>query len=111
MPRYDGGARRRALDTTPQPLPREAAETIGVRALGWIAGQPDLAGRFLAAAGASPDDMRARAGEPEFLGFVLDFLLADEEALVAFARDAGIAPDRPLRARAALPGGDLPNWT
>ena len=93
------------------PLPRDAAELTGIAALGWIAGQPELAGRFLAAAGASPDDMRARAGDPEFLGFVLDFLLADEEALLAFAHETGIAPDRPLRARVALPGGALPHWT
>lgn len=93
------------------PLPRETAEMTGIQALGWIAAQPELAGRFLDAAGASPDELRSRAADPEFLGFVLDFLLSDEEALVAFAQDAGIAPDRPLRARAALPGGELPNWT
>ena len=80
-------------------------------ALGWIAAQPDLAGRFLDAAGATAAEMRARAADPEFLGFVLDFLLADEPTLLAFAHDAGIAPDRPLRARAALPGGELPHWT
>lgn len=55
--------------------------------------------------------MRARAGDPEFLGFVLDFLLSDEAALVAFAEESGLSPDRPLRARAALPGGQLPHWT
>jgi hypothetical protein len=95
----------------PQPLSPEAAELLGLQALGWIAGQPELAGRLLAAAGASPDDLRDRAGDPEFLGFVLDFLLGDEAALLAFAADAGVAPDRPLRARVALPGGALPHWT
>ena len=83
----------------------------GIVALGWIAGQPELAGRFLDSAGASPGEMRARAADPEFLGFVLDFLLSDESVLLAFVQDAGIAPDRPLRARAALPGGSLPHWT
>lgn len=100
-----------ALDSALHKLPRETAELTGIQALGWIAAQPELAGRFLAASGASPNEMHARAADPEFLGFVLDFLLSDEAALVAFAEDAGIAPDRPLRARAALPGGDLPNWT
>jgi hypothetical protein len=94
-----------------QPLARESAELLGLQALGWIAGQPDLAGRFVSTAGASADEMRARAADPEFLGFVLDFLLSDEEALLAFSREAGIPPDRPLRARAALPGGALPHWT
>lgn len=94
-----------------QALPRDAAELLGLRALGWIAAQPELAGDFLDAAGASPEEMRERAADPEFLGFVLDFLLGDEAALLAFATDEGIAPDRPMRARAALPGGALPNWT
>ncbi len=94
-----------------QPLPREQAELLALQALGWIAGQEELAGNFLGATGAGADDLRERASDPEFLGFVLDFLLGDEEALLAFCESSGTAPDRPLRARAALPGGDLPNWT
>jgi hypothetical protein len=97
--------------TDHQPLPRDKAELLAIQALGWIAGQPERAGAFLGATGATAEDLRRRADDPEFLGFVLDFLLSDEEALVAFCTDAGIAPDRPMRARAALPGGDLPNWT
>lgn len=101
----------RGLSVDLQPLPREQAEHLAVAALGWIAGQPDLAGAFLGATGASADDLRARAGDPDFLGFVLDFLLADEPALLDFCKDEGLTPDRPMRARAALPGGDLPHWT
>jgi len=97
--------------TTSAPLGREQAETLGLEALTWIAGQPELAGAFLGASGGTSGDLRDRAGDPEFLGFVLDFLLADETALLAFCADAGMKPDRPMRARAALPGGDLPNWT
>jgi len=95
----------------PGPVRQAEAEALAVRALGWMAADPDLTGRFLAAAGAGPADLRARAADPEFLGFVLDFLLANEPALIAFARAEGISPELPLRARAALPGGDLPNWT
>lgn len=94
-----------------QPLPRDAAETLGLQALGWIAAQPELAGAFLGATGAGADDLRGRAADPEFLGFVLDFLLGDEAALLAFCEDNQVTPDRPIRARAALPGGDLPHWT
>lgn len=94
-----------------QPLEREAAETLGLRALGWIAGQDELVSTFLGNTGASADDLRERAMDPEFLGFVLDFLLSDESALLTFCEDANIKPDRPFRARAGLPGGDLPNWT
>jgi Protein of unknown function (DUF3572) len=94
-----------------QDASQEGAEMLALQALGWIAARRDPAEQLLSAAGSSAEEMRDRAGDPEFLGFVLDFLLADEEALLAFAREAGIPPDRPLRVRAALPGGALPNWT
>ena len=92
-------------------MARPEAEELAVQALAWMAGDADLTGRFLAMTGAGPADLRARAVAPEFLGFVLDFLLADEAALVAFAAAENIRPDLPMRARAALPGGKLPNWT
>lgn len=88
----------------------EAAE-IGEQALVWLAGEPEALGAFLGASGLDPGDLRARAREPEFLGFLLDFLLSDEALLLAFCAAAGIAPALPARARAALPGGDLPHWT
>lgn len=90
---------------------QQAAEALALRALAWLAAEPDRIGGFLAAAGAGPSEIRVRASDPEFLGFVLDYLLADEAGLVAFAEAEGIRPDLPQRARAALPGGDLPNWT
>ena len=89
----------------------DAAETLAVQALVWIAERDELASSFLGASGASADELRIRAGDPEFLGFVLDFLLSDEDSLLNFCEDAAVKPDAPLRARAVLPGGDLPNWT
>ncbi|MEL6792923.1 MAG: DUF3572 domain-containing protein [Pseudomonadota bacterium] len=89
----------------------EGAETIAIKALGWIAADDELSGSFLGASGASADELRLRAADPEFLGFVLDFLLMDEDALIAFCEAVDAPPDAPMRARAALPGGDLPNWT
>ncbi len=90
---------------------KDAAETLGVQALGWLAGRGDTLGAFLGAAGCAPEDLRKRAREPEFLGFVLDFLLGDEAALMAFCDDAGIRYELPMQARAALPGGDAWHWT
>ena len=95
----------------PEPMARPQAEALAVQALVWMAGDAELVGRFLAATGAGPADLRARAAEPEFLGFVLDFLLSDEAALVAFAAAENIRPELPMRARPALPGGELPHWT
>ncbi|WP_290739294.1 DUF3572 domain-containing protein [Amaricoccus sp.] len=87
------------------------ATTLAREALIWLAGRPEALEAFLAASGAGPADIRARAADPEFLGFVLDHVLASEEWTIAFAAEAGVPPDRVARARAALPGGYAPDWT
>ncbi|MEM6488492.1 MAG: DUF3572 domain-containing protein [Pseudomonadota bacterium] len=89
----------------------EAAERLALAALQWIAARDDIAGSFLAAAGAAPEDLRARAADPAFLGFVLDHLLTRDDWVVGFAQHAGLAPDRVMVARQTLPGGDAPVWT
>ena len=99
------------ISDRPAPLSQEVAETLALQALGWIAGNDDLSGAFLSMTGTSTEELRTRASDPEFLGFVLDFLLQDEAALLAFCEQIDIQPDRPFRARAALPGGELPHWT
>ena len=87
------------------------AEIVGIQALGWLIGNDDLSGAFLNMSGLSVDELKTRAGDPEFLGFVLDFLLTDEAALMDFCADYSLPNDSVARARAALPGGDVYNWT
>ena len=87
------------------------AETIGLGALGWLAGNEALLPVFLGATGASEADLRARATEPEFLGAVLDFLMMDDAWVTGFCDAQGLGYDVPLRARAALPGGQETSWT
>ncbi|MFO1173713.1 MAG: DUF3572 domain-containing protein [Paracoccaceae bacterium] len=90
---------------------REQAETVGLRALAWLAGQEDLLGQFLGASGLGASELAARATEPEVLGAVLDFLLADDAWVAGFCDSEGLPPDRLLAARAVLPGGEAPHWT
>ncbi|TPE50267.1 DUF3572 family protein [Amaricoccus solimangrovi] len=90
---------------------RDGAIDLARSALIWLAGEPEALGAFLGASGLDPAALRARVEDPEFLGFVLDFLLGDEAMLLAFCGQTGTAPAAPARARALLPGGDLPNWT
>lgn len=99
------------MQSSQEPLRRDQAETTALQALAWIAGDTDRVGAFLGASGLGADDLRQRASDPEFLGFVLDFLLADEATLLAFCEESALSPERPMRARLALPGGDLPHWT
>lgn len=90
---------------------RAQAENVGIQVLGWLAGHDDMLTQFLGMTGIAADDLRVRAQEPEFLGFVLDFLLSDDAMVMAFCEEAGLAAETPMFARAALPGGDVPNWT
>lgn len=92
-------------------MSQESAETLALQALAWLVGEEDLVGVFLGASGASQDDLRLRAGDPEFLGSVLDFLLMDDQWVVRFCDASGYSYDRPMNARAALPGGGQVHWT
>ena len=89
----------------------DAAADIAREALIWLASRPEALGRFMVETGADPASIRLFAAEPAALGFVLDFLLGNEAILRDFAADAGLDPGALGRARAALPGGALPNWT
>lgn len=89
----------------------DEAETTALRALAWLLANEDLLPVFLGATGAGPDDLRARAADPEFLGAVLDFLVMDDAWVIGFCTDAGLPFDRPVAARAALPGGAQTHWT
>ena len=84
---------------------------MALQALGWLATQDEAFTSFLGASGLGPSDLRDRAADPETLGAVLDFLLSDEALLIAFCAEAGLPPETPMQARAALPGGEVPFWT
>lgn len=93
------------------PSPSSPAETAARDVLIWLADQPETLGAFLGESGLAPDELRRRATDPEFLGFLLDFVLADEARLLEAAAATDIPPERLARLRAALPGGDAPFWT
>lgn len=92
-------------------MKQETAEIGAVRVLAWLAADAELLGVFLGATGAGPDDLRRRAGDPEFLASVLDFVLMDDAWVIACSRALDLQPEALARMRQALPGGALPNWT
>lgn len=92
-------------------MQQESAETIALKALGWLAGNDELLPVFLASSGACEADLRTGAADPTFLAAVLDFLLLDDAWVVNFCDTAGLAYTAPQAARAVLPGGTLPDWT
>lgn len=90
---------------------QDSAEILALQALEWLVAQDDLLPVFLGATGASEADLRARAGDPDFLAAVLDFLLLDDAWVLRFCRAAGLPGEAVMRARAGLPGGTDPHWT
>ena len=52
----------------------------------------------------SPEDVRQRVAEPDFLSGVIDYLLSDDALLIAFAEDASLDPSTVALARYSLPG-------
>jgi Protein of unknown function (DUF3572) len=87
--------------------PREVAEIVAVQALGFIAGDPERLGLFLAETGIGPETLRTAAADPQFLASVLDFVLRDDATVKAFATALQLHPTNIAAAREVL--GD-PHW-
>jgi hypothetical protein len=85
-------------------LTLEAAESVAVQALTFLAGEPERLGRFLQATGIGPGEIRAAAGEPGFLAGVLEYLAGDDRLIAEFAAEAGLDPGDVARAHKALGG-------
>jgi hypothetical protein len=85
---------------------RAGAEDVAIAALGFIAADAALLPRFLAITGIEAQAIRNAAREPGFLAGVLQFIVAHEPTLMAFAENTGIEPTAVLKAMRALPQGD-----
>jgi hypothetical protein len=89
---------------------RDAAESLAIQALSFLAGEPERLARFLALTGIGPERIRAAAATPGFLAGVLDHVASEEALTVAFAGAAGVEPGEIARARRVLGSeiGDQP---
>ena len=81
-----------------------AADTIAAEALSWMVSDPELLGRFFALTGVDAGDIRHAAADPGFLTGVLDFIMAHEPTLMAFAESSGIKPEKIAAAARTLNG-------
>ena len=85
---------------------RDAAESLAVQALSFLAGEPERLARFLALTGIGPDRIRAAAASPGFLAGVLDHVASEDALVTAFAGEAGIKPEEVEKARRVLGRGE-----
>jgi hypothetical protein len=81
-----------------------AAETIALKALAHLAAEGGALVSFLTFSGLGLDDLRARAGNPELLAGVIDFVLSDEALCARFLAAEDLNPHMLHAARRALPG-------
>jgi hypothetical protein len=88
----------------PPAMAKQAAEALAVQALTFIAADGERLGRFLAASGIGPAEIRAAAREPGFMLGVVEFLAGEEAMLTQFAAECGFAPDDILKAALVLGG-------
>jgi hypothetical protein len=93
----------RAVAAAPPRLRRDDAEVVAIRAIAFISGDDALLSRFVALTGCGVEELRGRLTDAVFLGAVLDFLLGDEAAVLAFVAQAGLRPETPMLARGLLP--------
>jgi hypothetical protein len=91
-----------ALGRGKSSLTKQEAEMIGVAGLSYLASDPERIGRFLAITGLGPENVRAAARDLSFLPALLDYLLANETELVAFAQEMNLDPARVRAARDVL---------
>jgi hypothetical protein len=81
---------------------RHDPEGLAIAALLFIAAETETLSRFLELTGLDPGDVRAAAADQRFLLAVLDFLMADEPLLLAFATSENLAPETIVSAHRKL---------
>lgn len=97
----------RSSPRSPLRLSQDAAESLTLRAIAWLATDDGRLARLLALSGATPDDLRSRIHDPAFLAGVLDMILSDEPMLLDLAASLELDPQTLVVARYALPGAPV----
>jgi len=82
--------------------PAEVAEIVAIRALAFLAGDPERLGQFLTESGIGPQTLRSSAADPRFLAGVLDFIMRDDDTVKAFSDFSQFPPPTIAAAREAL---------
>ena len=81
-----------------------SVDVIALKALGFLAAEPERLQRFMDLSGLDVQAIRHSAADAPFLGGLLDYLLADQTLLLLFAESEQIPPERIAQIRRQLPG-------
>ncbi len=80
------------------------AETLALEGLVFLAARPDDLGRFLANSGLDAAELKRRAGDPDVLRAVVEFLLSEDALVTGFCEVQGLRPEDLHRANHLLGG-------
>lgn len=89
------------------PMTPEAAETLALQGLAFLASDTQRISRFLSLTGIDPGELTAWDGNRGLHGAILEYLLGDESLLMVFASEAGCDPQSILPAQMLLTGGGI----
>ena len=89
----------------------QEAEIYALKVTNWLISNQDLLGVFMSSTGVSEATIRSNFHDGVFLVAGLDFVLLDDNWVIAACDAMQLEPDVMHSARLLLPGGERVNWT
>tara|TARA_B100000925_G_C21940451_1_gene444355 strand:+ start:200 stop:478 length:279 start_codon:yes stop_codon:yes gene_type:complete len=89
----------------------QEAEIYALKVTNWLLSNQDILGVFMSSTGVSEATIRSNFHDGVFLIAVLDFVLLDDNWVIAACDAMQLEPDVMNSARLLLPGGERVNWT
>jgi hypothetical protein len=80
----------------------DEAQSVALNAFTALSGHGGRLARFMNISGLTPETIRSAAGEPGFLGGILDYVASDEALLLELAGEMNVKPEYIMEARRAL---------
>ena len=87
------------------------AEIYALKVTNWLISNQDLLSVFMSSTGVSEATIRNNFHDRVFLVAVLDFVLLDDNWVIAACDAMQLEPEAMQTARLLLPGGERVNWT
>ena len=89
----------------------QEAEIYAIKVTNWLISNQDLLDVFMSSTGVNEATIKSDFHDGVFLAAVLDFLLLDDNWVIAACDAMQLEPDAMLTARLVLPVGERVNWT
>ena len=89
----------------------QEAEIYALKVTNWLLSNQDILGVFMSSTGVSEATIRSNFHDGVFLIAVLDFVLLDDNWVIAACDAMQLEPEAMHTARLLLPGGERVNWT